>query len=224
MAGMRHELKFYIDAPSMAILSSRLSAVLSTDFNMSGKEAYHVRSLYFDDPENSAFFDKVNGVENRCKYRIRFYNGDLSYLRLEKKEKIGKMTRKTMQAITREEAEGLLFSKPDMFSREGLFSEFSEKIHYERFRPVLFVDYLRKAYCYPVGNVRVTLDFSLKGAKFDGTLLGNGPFFPAQMKTDYILEIKYDSMLPPHIRELFADIPKVSSAISKYCLLREYFL
>ena len=34
---------------------------------------YFVRSLYFDDPQYSAFFDKVDGIKKRAKFRVRTY-------------------------------------------------------------------------------------------------------------------------------------------------------
>lgn len=222
MATMRNELKFYISPADHRILLSRLSALLPPDENMRGKAYYTVRSLYFDDPASSAYFDKIYGTEKRAKYRIRFYNEDLSYLRLEKKEKIGKMTRKTVEKITQDEARSLLSQNVDSFSSSGLLGEIKRKIHFEAFRPLLFVDYRRSAFCYPAGNVRITLDTSLKGNRFRGELMDDFALHSVPTATDFILEIKFDSFLPGHIAELFSDIPKVSSAISKFCLVREY--
>ena len=35
---------------------------------------YHIRSLYFDDINNTALFEKQAGILTRKKYRIRIYN------------------------------------------------------------------------------------------------------------------------------------------------------
>ncbi len=221
MAEMRNELKFFISPAHHALLSSRLSSVLVPDFHMNCRSCYNVRSLYFDDPSSSAYLDKISGVENRSKYRIRFYNGDLSYIRLEKKEKIGKMSRKTVECILEDQALELISGKTFPLDCPGLLGEFYSKMRYEGFRPLIFVDYQRRAFCYPAGNVRITLDSCLKGSLFQKSLLGEEPFFSVPMLTDYILEVKFDSFLPPHISQLLEDIPKVSSAISKFCLVRE---
>jgi hypothetical protein len=48
---------------------------------------YKIRSVYFDDYWNTAYLDKIRGVQNRRKYRIRFYNDDDSRINLNAKLK-----------------------------------------------------------------------------------------------------------------------------------------
>lgn len=222
MMGLRNELKFYITPFHHTLLTSRLSAVLSPDPYMKGRDFYTVRSLYFDDPDGKCYFDKINGVENRTKFRLRFYNEDLSFLRLEKKEKFGKLSRKTLFPLTRKEGEDLMAGENLDWKREDLFGEMSGKIHFEKFSPKLLVDYERRAFCYPAGDVRITLDSRLRGAVFRGELLSPPGLLSVPTMTDHILEIKFNSFLPPHIKELLSDVPKVSSAISKFCHTREF--
>ena len=222
MMGMRSELKFYITPFHHALLSSRLGAVLKQDPYMQGDSFYKVRSLYFDDPESGAYREKINGLEKREKFRIRFYNDDLSFLRLEKKEKIGKFTRKILQPIVFDEAKMLMEGKVFSLDSADLLGEISRKIRFKGYRPCFIVDYKRSAFCYPAGNVRITLDSHLRGAAFRGELLDPGALLSVPTETDHILEIKFDSFFPPHLKELFSDIPKVSSAISKFCLTRDF--
>ncbi len=49
---------------------------------------YTVHSLYFDDWRDTALREKIDGLPRREKFRIRYYNGDLSFIRLEKKSKV----------------------------------------------------------------------------------------------------------------------------------------
>ena len=85
----RSEIKFYISAASALLLEKRLFLVLQTDSHSFGDSGYNIRSLYFDDPFSVSYYEKLNGLKNRAKYRIRFYNESLDFIRLEKKEKIG---------------------------------------------------------------------------------------------------------------------------------------
>ena len=48
---------------------------------------YFVRSLYFDTPSDTALREKLDGVNQREKFRIRYYNRDPSLIHLEKKSK-----------------------------------------------------------------------------------------------------------------------------------------
>jgi hypothetical protein len=68
---------------------------------------YTIRSLYFDDPFGGAYYEKIDGVCDRLKYRIRCYNYDTSYVKLECKEKHGSLTRKRAKTVTAEQAAAL---------------------------------------------------------------------------------------------------------------------
>jgi hypothetical protein len=83
----RHEWKHEITFGDMLVLRSRLSAVMKRDSHaIDGK--YLIRSLYFDTPTDKALREKVDGVNIREKFRIRYYNNDTSLIHLEKKSKV----------------------------------------------------------------------------------------------------------------------------------------
>ncbi len=48
---------------------------------------YEIRSLYLDTPEDKALREKLDGVNRREKFRIRYYNRDASRIFLEKKSR-----------------------------------------------------------------------------------------------------------------------------------------
>ena len=84
----RHELKYLINAGDAELIRQRLCVVLKSDAHTKDGK-YHIRSLYFDDYWNSAYLDKIGGFSERKKYRIRLYNLDDSFIRLECKIKRG---------------------------------------------------------------------------------------------------------------------------------------
>ena len=71
---LRHELKFFISEMQYQVLSRQLDRVLWRDPNGDENNEYHIRSLYFDTIFDDAYYDKLDGVQNRNKYRIRIYN------------------------------------------------------------------------------------------------------------------------------------------------------
>ena len=82
----RHEWKHEINYGDMIALRHRLSTVMQRDVNaVDGK--YFVRSLYFDNAADKALREKLDGINNREKFRIRYYNHDTSLIHLEKKSK-----------------------------------------------------------------------------------------------------------------------------------------
>ena len=86
---------------------------------------------------------------------------------------------------------------------------------------MLFVDYQRRAFLHPLGNLRLTLDFAVKGSLFRRDLEEIGCSFPVMESSEGVLEIKYDSVFPTHVSSLLTDIPKISVAYSKFCKCRE---
>ncbi len=222
MIGARTELKFYINSADAHLLKNRFHIALRKDAHTPERGAYHIRSLYFEDPISSAYFDKINGLEKRAKYRFRFYNRDLSYIRLEKKEKIGKTSFKTIENVSLDTANSFLSNKPDVFGfHSALEQEMASRIVSEGFRPVLFVDYDRSAFLHPFGNVRITIDINVSASAFRDGLDDKSFSVPALEPGRAILEIKYDAEFPSYLSKLFDDVPKIPCAISKFCLCRE---
>ena len=217
MAIPRNELKFYVNSAHSSLLFSRLSASMNMDRHTGAMGKYRIRSLYFEDPALSCYFDKLNGLENREKYRIRFYNSDLSYVRLEKKEKRGKMCLKTFEGISAEFAETLLSPDPEPWGGE-LVDCFCRKIRYESFRPLFFVDYERSAFLHPAGNVRITLDRNITASSFVSSLTDDCCPIPVLEPGTSVLEVKFDEYFPPYLSALLEDIPKLSASVSKFCL------
>ena len=81
----RHEWKHLINYGDHIELKQRLCAVLSPDPHAEPNGTYSVRSLYFDNVCDKVLREKLNGVNNREKFRIRYYKDDPSFLRWEKK-------------------------------------------------------------------------------------------------------------------------------------------
>ena len=217
MAVPRNELKFYISSASAVLLFSRLSSVMQMDRHTDAFGKYRIRSLYYEDPAFTSYFDKLNGLEERKKYRLRFYNSDLSYIRLEKKEKRGKMCLKSVEVISKPIAEALLLPDSEQSAGE-LVREMQERIRFEGFRPLLFVDYERSAFLHPAGNVRITLDQNVVASRFAHSLVEDLTSVPVLEPGTSVLEVKYDEFFPPFLRGLLEDIPKLPASISKFCL------
>ena len=104
---LRHELKYIITYPQYYELLGRLKPFMRRDGEF--EDGYLVRSLYFDDMYNTAYYQKEAGDFKRCKYRIRIYNNcHDGVIKLEKKSKISEYISKTDENITPDEFYALL--------------------------------------------------------------------------------------------------------------------
>lgn len=219
----RHEWKHEITAADHLVLISRLSAIARRDVHgQNGR--YKIRSLYFDDPRDTALREKIDGVARREKFRIRYYGGDASYICLEKKSKWDGLCGKRSVLLSTQEVLALLDGDLDWMPDSGrpLVQELYWKMKSNVLRPRTIVDYTRDAFVFPAGNVRVTLDYNIR------TGLGSTDFLNPDSVTvpagdaPAILEVKWDEFLPDVIREAVQLPGRHTSAFSKYAACRIY--
>ena len=218
MDGLRYENKYFISRAAYAQLKTRIASGLDVDSHaLNSDGCYHIRSLYFDDCAQSGLYDKVDGVEKREKFRIRLYNGDDSFIRLESKQKLGQMTRKLSAPLTREQTEQIL--RGDIWwmwnSEHELIRNFYLKLRARLLRPAVIVDYDREPYVFE--DVRITFDKDLRGGVHRFELFDTDLFTVSALPSDrLILEVKYDEQLPYMVKKLLGTVPMARSAISKY--------
>lgn len=222
---MRHELKYHMNQGDAALLRNLMRGTLRPDSNANEYGEYHIRSLYFDDVYNTALVDKVAGVRDRDKYRIRIYNYSDSQIRLERKTKRGDYIEKTSATITRRLAEKIMAGNASGLEKidHPLIHDLYVQMTTRLLRPVVIVDYVREAYVHPAENTRITLDKYLHTGVMSRDLFNpNLPTLPVLDPDTVILEVKYDRRLPGYLPALLGSIRGTRSAISKYVLCRQY--
>ena len=222
---MRHEQKYYISQGDAFYLSTLLSRTMQRDKNADQYGEYHIRSLYFDDCFNSAMSDKLDGVKNRHKYRIRIYNFSDKVIRLERKSKHGDYISKLSCGITRDLAEQIIAGDPYGLEtlNHPLLQDVYRMMTTRLLRPAVIVDYVREAYIHPCEETRVTLDKQLRTGYMSYDLFNPQlPTYPCLDQNQTILEIKYNRRFPEFILPITSSIPAQRSAISKYTICRRY--
>lgn len=219
----RHEWKHEISRGDMLALRQRLSAVMKRDAHaIDGK--YQIRSLYFDNASDKALREKIDGVNVREKFRIRYYNNDTSLIHLEKKCKVNGLCLKDSAALSAEQAQAIASGDYTWMADSGvpLIQELYSKMMSQGLRPKTIVDYLREPFVFAPGNVRVTLDYHIRtGMNCTDFLDPNCVTVPAG-DAPVILEVKWDAYLPDIIRDA-VQIPNCRvGAFSKYAACRIY--
>ena len=217
----RHEYKHQINLADIYGLRTRLSAVVKHDSNCNADGTYFVKSLYFDNYMDKALREKIDGVNRREKFRIRYYGTDTSFIRLEKKSKINGLCNKVTCRITAEECQKIIYGDIEFMkdSEFELMRELYSKMKYQLLRPKCIVAYTRECFVYPPGNVRVTIDMNICGSNNVGEFLNPDlPFL--QTYHEAILEVKWDEFLPQIIRDCVQVKSRRSAAFSKYAAIR----
>ena len=220
---LRHEWKHEINFMDLLVLRQRLSAVAKRDAHaVNGK--YFIRSLYFDNLEDKALREKLDGISRREKFRIRYYNKDTSIIHLEKKSKIGGLGNKQSAKLTAEEAQWIADGKLDwmLHSERPLVQELYVKMTTEGLRPKTIVDYTREPFIYGPGNVRVTLDYNIRTGLSCVDFLNPACLTIPAGDNKIILEVKWDEFLPEIIRAAVQLENRRVGAFSKYAACRLY--
>ena len=230
----RHEYKFIITVPQSLILQERISTLMKRDSYGDERGSYEIRSVYFDDRQNSCYLQNEAGTDPRAKYRIRCYNASNERIVLEKKIKQNGMNKKLQQDLTKEQYRMLVTDSLEC-GQVGLPEEFHEqpplvqelllRRQTQLMVPKIIVAYERVPFVEKAGNVRVTFDNGISSSKdfenFFNENLHRRPIMPVGQT---LMEIKFDEFIPGYIKEAL-EVGKLSqSTFSKYYLCRRHEL
>ena len=219
----RHEWKHEINQADLFVLRQRLAAVLQRDPN-AAEGKYFIRSLYFDNCMDKALREKQDGVSRREKFRIRYYDHDVSLLKLEKKSKVASLGNKQSAPLTPQEAQAIVDGDTEWMndSPHELIRELKYKMDTQGLRPRTIVDYIREPFVYAPGNVRVTLDYDIRtGLSCTDFLNPDCVTVPAG-DAPIVLEVKWDEFLPDIVKQIVQLPGRRSAAFSKYAQCRIY--
>ena len=222
----RHEMKYMLPYEEYLSMRARLRHVMQKDPHVEENGTYRIRSIYFDNFEDKALREKIDGIQKREKFRIRYYNDDLSHISLEKKMKINDLCLKYDAVIKEAECRRLLNNDLSWMKEheDGLVQELYAKMQYQRLRPKVLVSYIREPYIYPAGNVRITFDSMIRTSLYTGEFLTEyvRDISATDTPQDMFLEVKYDAFMPAIIQDIIQTKAIRQQAFSKYGACRRF--
>lgn len=224
MRKYRNEIKFIISKTMAEVLKQRLSLIMSVDTNSYNSDnSYLIRSLYFDNENSDAYYEKMDGVEYRKKYRIRIYNFDDKFIRLECKYKHNNMTSKDQILIDKELCSKIVDGKIDDIdlTKDNLLKQFALDYRLNKLEPSIIVDYNRVAFTYHVSEVRITFDSQIKSGMYNYNLFDkNATTYSVIDDNQMVLEVKFNEILPESIAIILQTVPTFRQAFSKFAACR----
>ncbi len=220
----RHEEKYIITYRQYAMLRARALGALTPDSH-GENGSYVITSLYYDDPLDSALYEKLDGLPEHSKFRIRTYDYSADIIKLERKDKTGILTHKVDAPITREQIPLLNGGATQLsrFSRPAY--DLAAQIQAGGYQPKVTVRYRRDAFTFCGSDLRLTFDTQLEAigpdeeALFSPQVRGIPVFDPNTV----IMEIKYGDYLPGFLRKL-TQVHSKQLSVSKYALCREKYM
>ena len=219
----RVEKKYVIGKLQAEELYLKLKAALPPD-PYAGYEPYYVRSLYFDSYDEDDYFDKMAGIQNRKKIRLRIYDENTEPIKLELKQKFGVTQQKYSFSISKDLAQDMMKGR-----YEGLL-EFDDpmltQMYYlmmkETYRPKCIVEYERKAFAVPTNDIRITFDSKITTSQACLDLFApRSHYMPADIEDLVVLEVKYNHFLLSYIKDILAYSDLYIGSYSKYISARK---
>ena len=218
----RHEEKYLIDYRQYVMLKQRAMQLLMPDEH-GDHGSYVISSLYYDDPLDHALDEKLDGLPEHSKFRVRTYDYSDRFIKLERKDKFGILNHKQDTRITREQIPLLEMPHNEGFSREA--EELVAQMRSAGLRPAVVVRYRRDAFYHAGSDFRLTFDTELEAALPDEAALFCPDLRgrPILDGNTVIMEIKYGDQIPSFARKL-TNVNCKQLSVSKYALCREIFL
>lgn len=182
---------------------------------------YFVRSLYYDDEDFSTFYDKVDGLKKRAKFRVRTYTetDDLAAPQfLEIKGRHNQLVYKHRTPIsvdtTEDPTQHLLADPGEDKVKQQFFFEYYKK----RIRPVALIDYWRRPYISKWDpEFRLTFDSQLQ-ATHTSCLKPKPSDRTRQILPGYtVMELKFKRHNPAWFHRLLQAYELERVSISKIC-------
>ena len=194
----RKEIKYTISDNDFHLINHNMKNIIKIDDHCENGH-YTISSIYFDTYNKTSYRQVKDGISDRWKYRIRFYDYKDTYIKLEKKHKVNNLTNKTSIRISKKELKEIMNNtikiKPN---NPPLLNEFILKMNTELLKPIIFIEYDRIPYIYKLGNVRITLDYDIRYTnKFNNLFSKNKKMHYLE---DKVLEVKYNELIPDFVR------------------------
>jgi len=202
---MRYERKYKIDDISLALLKQAI-LLHPASFTKIYPDR-QINNIYFDTIGLHTFHQNVDGVAERKKYRVRWYNtevGNIQQPQFEIKARYNQLGTKKIVPVSTFNLHHLTPLIKTVNQHSQTFNEL---------RPVLLNSYMRSYYGTRDGQYRITIDRNLRYFSF---LTGQKFYRHSVTDAGMVLEIKYDENLDDSTDRILQHIPFRQTKSSKY--------
>jgi len=229
---LRYEFKYILPNPVREKIEKEFNYFMKLDpfvRDLDDKK-YFVRSLYFENANYSAYYDKLDGLLNRTKFRIRTYSDtpDQSRSYLERKGRFNNFVTKERVPLSGSVLTCLLnpYDLKDINSEElgenPILHQFVFDVFRKKVKPCILVDYWRRPYISIYSyEFRVTFDDTLRTIR-------SASLFPKRacplrnvLKGATIMEIKFAKHIPVWFHKIIKNYQLGRLSVSKFCICME---
>ena len=230
---MRYEYKYIVHKSKMDRLREIFLPFVNLDkFAEAGeKSQYTVRSIYFDTPRFDFYYEKIEGIKNRKKVRLRGYNEEdknaTVFLEIKRKYDIPIIKYRApvtygdaLEMFSDTRINGQIISDKIFPKGHENSKRFFYQVLSKTLRPVVLVIYEREAYLSKFDDtVRITIDKNLRSKAYPRlNELYQENRISGSLTNHFILEVKFNSYFPVWLNPIIANLSLRKQAASKYVI------
>jgi len=214
----RYEKKFLINHIQEKKLKNKIKNIFKIDKNVKNETGYYCISIYFDTFNLDLMNEKIEGLTNRKKIRVRTYLNSLNEKPKKWNIEIKIKENSTVYKKKREISNDDLLNHLNNKNFYGLLKNFSNTLN-QVYVPTFVTFYFREAYESKIfSNCRITIDQKIICNKYTKN-------FMEKIKQDRnysvdprykLLELKYSTFLPTSISYIFRSLNLNQITFSKY--------
>lgn len=225
----RYEFKFILDPNLRKRVEEDIKPFVRYDGFASEKlkNKYFVRSLYFDNDVFSHYYEKIDGVRSRRKFRLRTYQTDQkenSPIFLELKGRHLDRTYKRRVKLAQQNLNDIQGTKNlekllDHHPGNEVFETFFLDTNLRRIKPKICIDYLRRPYVSEFDvYFRLTFDEMLVGTPSQNLFFEKKAASSLCLPGLTILEIKFHRRIPAWFHRIIQTHNLTRTSVSKFCI------
>ena len=226
----RYEFKYILNKKTSDQIEkeARNFMIYDVHVNKELNNKYFVRSLYFENNFSSNFYEKVDGMKIRRKYRLRTYSNFFDPkvpIFFEVKGRISERTYKKRINIKNKYLNLFLsqsqnFNLLNLYPNNGMIRNFIFDSFRKNLKPLILVYYKRRPYINKFGlYFRLTFDTNLLSSKTNNLFSNDKYSSWLECKAGYtILEVKFDRSIPAWFHRIIQCYNLRRRSISKFVL------
>ncbi len=231
---LRYEYKYFVHNSKIDTLRRMVMPFVTLDkfTEQAPEKHYTVRSVYFDTPYYDYYFEKVEGLKHRKKFRLRGYNdrGDGSnvvFFEIKRKYEIPIQKNRApstfndaMEIFKCKDVESYIHNTKKFPDAVDNVKRFLFHFYQRQLRPVILVIYEREAFLGVCDNsIRVTFDKNLRGVAFPSVdELYSEERVRSSIKDHFILEVKFNDYYPSWMKPIIGIMGLRHQSASKYVM------
>ncbi|OQX81830.1 MAG: hypothetical protein B6D61_00160 [Bacteroidetes bacterium 4484_249] len=230
---MRYEYKYIVHDSKINSLRQMILPFVNVDefAEANNGNQYTVRSIYFDTPKFDFYFEKIDGIKNRKKVRLRGYDkediNNTVFLEIKRKYDTPIIKYRApvkfgdaIDIFEQSRINGHIILKDSFPKGYENSKRFFYQVYSKNLRPVVLVIYEREAYLSKFDKtVRITFDKNLRSVAYPSLpQLYSEENAKLSLSNHFILEVKFNSHFPGWLSPVISRLGLRKQSASKYVL------